>query len=157
MLTIMGGASSQQEAKTILLVDDDHILRMTVADCLRDCNYDVCEAETADEAVAILEDGLVVDVVISDVLMSGRMNGIDFAIWLEKHRPAVPMILASGAVGLDQAAKRLLAVKHCLPKPFGISELETAICGALEDDTLTEGAAHFPVSNPSEAALLLLA
>jgi DNA-binding NtrC family response regulator len=157
MLTISGVAPSPQALKTILIVDDDHILRMTVADCLRDCNYDVCEAETADEAVRFLEDGLAVDVVISDVMMSGRMNGIDFAVWLEQNRPEVPMILASGAVGLDQAAKKLLAVTHCLPKPFGISELEAAICGAIDDHAHSEHAARIPVSNPSEAALLLLA
>jgi DNA-binding NtrC family response regulator len=158
MLSNNAQAPSSHEPKTILVVDDDHILRMTVADCLRDCDYDVCEAKNADEAVALLEDGLGADVVITDVLMAGKLNGVDFALWMETHRPGVPVILASGANGLDQAARRLPAVKGCLAKPFGITELETAVRAVLESaPDIEKLSALVGTSNPSEAAMLLLA
>jgi DNA-binding NtrC family response regulator len=118
---------------TVLVIDDNHELRATIADCLRDCDFDVWEAENADRAVALLQNGLVADIVVSDVLMAGKMDGIAFAHWIENHRPGVPVIFASGANRLDQAAMGISAVKRCLAKPFGITDLENAVSEVLDE------------------------
>jgi CheY-like chemotaxis protein len=85
------------EAQSVVLVVEDEILvRLTVAAYLRDCGYDVLEAGHANEAMRVLEAGLRVDAVFSDVNMPGGMDGFDLATWIAARRPYVKIMLTSG-------------------------------------------------------------
>ncbi len=82
---------------TVLVVDDDILIRMSIAEFLRDKSYRVIEASNAAEAMAILESGELVEVVFSDVFMPGEMNGIALARWIRQKYADIHVILASGA------------------------------------------------------------
>ena len=82
---------------TILVVEDDVLVRNVVAAYLRECGFDVIEANGADEAVHVLQADVRVDIVFSDVNMPGSMDGFGLAQWVRRERPWLRVILTSGA------------------------------------------------------------
>ena len=68
--------------ETILVVEDDVLVRIPIAQYLRDCGYKVIEAVSADEAMTVLlHREIVVDVVFSDIEMPGSVDGFGLAKW----------------------------------------------------------------------------
>ncbi len=67
------------EKPTVLLVEDEVLIRLMVAEELRSQGLQVLEASNADEALAILESSLPVDLLFTDVRMPGRMDGVALA------------------------------------------------------------------------------
>jgi CheY-like chemotaxis protein len=104
--------------QTVLVVDDEVLIRLSIAGYLRDCGFTVLEADGPREAIAILEAQLVIDVVFSDVQMPGEMDGFGLARWVRAHRPGVKVILASGVVKASQAATQLCEHDAFLEKPY---------------------------------------
>jgi len=80
----------------VLVVEDEILVRLAVSAYLRDCGYDVLEAGHAGEAIRVLEAGLQIDAVFSDINMPGGMTGFDLALWIAAHRPHVKVMLTSG-------------------------------------------------------------
>ncbi|MFO1026574.1 MAG: response regulator [Acetobacteraceae bacterium] len=113
-------------APSVLVVEDEWLLRNTVADYLRELDFVVAEADSADDALTRLQNGLSVDLIISDVKMPGRMDGIGLAGWLEANRPSLPVILASGTISLTDA-HRPSNVWRYLEKPYNFQLLEEAV------------------------------
>ncbi len=115
-------ANHDQRAATVLIVEDEFLLRASLADFLQESGFKVVEAGTADEAVAIVAHRAVpVDVVFSDVMMPGKLDGLGLAQWLRARRPDIPILLASGNPG-----KVAEAVKRCgraLSKPYDLDEV----------------------------------
>jgi len=105
-------------AKTIALVEDEVLIRLELADYLRDCGYRVIEANNADEALMALRSGTDVDVVLSDVQMPGSMDGFGLARWIREHRPGMRVILASGVVKSAEAASDLCQDGPMMQKPY---------------------------------------
>ena len=79
----------------VLVVEDEALIRIAVADWLRESGIDCLEAADADEAVDIFRAHDDIDLVFSDVRMPGSMDGLDLARWLRSERPDVPVILTS--------------------------------------------------------------
>jgi CheY-like chemotaxis protein len=109
-------------AGTALLVDDEDIVRVSTADMLSDLGYAVVETASAKEALALIEGGLVPDVVITDHLMPG-MTGTDLAHVLKGRRPGMPVLIISGYAEDDGIAPDLPR----LTKPFRQSELTVSL------------------------------
>ena len=63
----------------IMVVDDEPILRLVFSEILQDAGYSVSDAPTADEALALLENGCEARVVVTDVHMSGLLDGFRLA------------------------------------------------------------------------------
>jgi DNA-binding NtrC family response regulator len=108
------------ETTRLLLVDDEASLRLTLAANLELEGFEVVEAESAEQALALLEaDGAAerLQVVLSDVRMPG-MNGIDLFGRIKAHRPGIPVVFMTAFAGEDlvQAAVREGAFA-VLPKP----------------------------------------
>lgn len=80
---------------TILVVDDDALIAASTVAMLEDLGHRVIEAHCGNEALAILEDGLHPDLVITDHAMPG-MTGIDLALILRMRDPDLPILLATG-------------------------------------------------------------
>jgi CheY-like chemotaxis protein len=79
----------------ILLVNDDVILRVSVAQYLRECGYRVIEAANANEALTVLRNPeIALHVVFSDLHMPGTMGGFELAQWVRTNRPQLDVILA---------------------------------------------------------------
>ena len=85
------------DPQTILIVEDEVLIRMDVADYLRTCGYRVVEAGDAAEAIAVIESGHRIDLMFSDVQMPGAMDGFALARWVRTHHPQIRVILTSGA------------------------------------------------------------
>src|ERR1700741_695356 len=79
-----------QPQETILVVEDEVLVRMPISQYLRDCGYRVIEAANAQEAVTVLShEETVVDVVFTDIEMPGALDGFGLAKWVREHRPGV--------------------------------------------------------------------
>lgn len=87
----------QRETFTILVVEDEPLIRLSVATELRDGGYKVIEAGTADEALIALAGDEAIDLVFCDVLMPGAKGGLTLASWMREQRPETPIILTSGS------------------------------------------------------------
>ena len=69
--------SKPPNSRTVLVLDDDVLVRMPVVQFLRDCGYRVVEAASTDEAMAIFQKtNFHVDVVLSEIDIPGSMNGL---------------------------------------------------------------------------------
>jgi len=69
-------SESTAGAETVLVVDDEVLIRMVISEYLRDCGYKVIEAANADEAILLLQqEELTIDVVFTDIEMPGSMDG----------------------------------------------------------------------------------
>jgi DNA-binding NtrC family response regulator len=106
-----------QQHHTVLVVDDEPAIRGVVCEFLRDCGLNPVAAEDADQAVALIERGLAVDLVFSDVRMPGKLDGYGLARWILENRPEIPVILVTGDLGKANAAAGLSGVET-FAKPY---------------------------------------
>jgi DNA-binding NtrC family response regulator len=120
--TIRNG-NGHKHVATILVVEDEFLVRMSVSDHLRDCGYRVLEASTAAEAQSVFEAGEPIELVFSDVTMPGDLDGRGLALWVRHEHPDVQIILTSGAVTAREAG----GIAVFLRKPYGLDELERTI------------------------------
>jgi CheY-like chemotaxis protein len=94
--------------QTILVVEDDVLVRMPIAQYLRDCGYRVIEASNGDEAMQVLlHQETPVDVVFSDIDMPGAVDGFQLAKWIREHRPGLDVLLAGTVPRAVEGAKDL--------------------------------------------------
>src|SRR5262245_20180328 len=114
----------------ILVVDDEHKLRMTIAANLELEGFEVVEAEHGEAALALVKTQHF-DLVLSDVRMPG-MNGVDLFRRVHELNPTLPVILmtAFALEGIVQEALREGAFT-LLPKPFEIEHLVAALSSAM--------------------------
>jgi DNA-binding NtrC family response regulator len=110
-----------EQARVVLVVEDEVMVRLPVAEHLRTSGYTVYEAGSAEEAVRLLQAIDDVDVVFSDVGLPGALDGVGLARWLMVHRPQTKVILTSGH--LDSA----IAPLPFLAKPYDLQSVETQI------------------------------
>ncbi len=115
--------------ETVLVVDDDPLVRGAVSETLRDLRYRVLEAADADTALLLLE-RVAVDAVLSDVMMPGSMDGVAFAHAARVRFPGIPVILATGHAGALNG-KPLPPGVALFKKPFSRAALGSAVRRAL--------------------------
>jgi CheY-like chemotaxis protein len=112
-------AEQLKVAGTILVVDDEILIRLVIAEYLRDCGYQVIEAAHADEALLVLgQSERSIDVVFTDVEMPGSMDGFALARWVRANRPDVDVVLAGSIHRSVQAASDLCDQQDHVPKPY---------------------------------------
>jgi CheY-like chemotaxis protein len=112
---------------TILVVEDEVLIRMAVSDYLRECGFHVVEAGNAEEAIAVLKSDTTVDIVFSDVNMPGSLDGFGLAQWIRRERPQLKVILTSGVTRKAKEAGSLCEHGPLLAKPYHHGELERQI------------------------------
>ncbi|HEX2545723.1 MAG TPA: response regulator [Ramlibacter sp.] len=117
--------------RRVLIVEDDSEVAELVAEMLEHLGYDTLRTGTAVEALFTLEHDSHIDLVFSDVMMPGKLTGIDMARRVRRDYPELPVILTSGyAESFRQEAKNegLLL----LPKPYAMDELGQMMERALQ-------------------------
>jgi CheY-like chemotaxis protein len=115
---------SETPLDTVLLVEDEVLVRLVVAGYLRECGYRVYEAANAREAVAILQSPEVsIDVVFSDVQMPGDLDGFGLARWIRANKPGVQVVLTSGIERSAEIAATLCEAGPLLKKPYPPQEV----------------------------------
>ncbi len=107
----------------VLVVEDEVLVRMVIAEYLRDCDYVVIEAGSAVEAIALFKADVEVDVVFSDIQMPGSLDGFGLAQWVRQNRPGVKVILTSGAASAADKASDLCEDGPLLQKPYESEEV----------------------------------
>ncbi|UVC12532.1 response regulator (plasmid) [Rhizobium sp. TH2] len=80
----------------ILVVEDELLVRMDIADHLADRGYVVYEAGNADEAIVILENHKNIRLIVTDIDMPGSMDGLKLAAAVRDRWPPVKIIVVSG-------------------------------------------------------------
>jgi|SRR5580693_3067371 DNA-binding NtrC family response regulator len=116
-----------QSQETVLVVEDEVLIRMPIAQYLRDCGYKVIETANADEAMTVLSHKeTVVDIVFTDIEMPGALDGFGLAKWVREHRPGVAVILAGTLPRTVEQAKELCE-EGPIPKPYEAQTVHTYI------------------------------
>ena len=99
------------------------LIRSVVADELREQGYEVIEAETGDEAAALLEHESF-DLLLTDVRMPGKLDGIDLALRARRLRPKLPVLVVSGyAEQISARLRNLKAPMEFVAKPFAMGRI----------------------------------
>jgi PAS domain S-box-containing protein len=123
------GPAEGVAGKTILLVEDNDLVRDFADGLLADLGYKVLSTGSADEALARLaEEEEEIDLVLSDIVMPG-MSGIELARTVNRDRPGLPVLLATGYS--DDVLKGAAAEFQVIAKPYGPVELAEAVAAAL--------------------------
>jgi len=132
--TKQSGRPASWSKPTVLIVEDVVLVRMLLANLLRERGFEVIEASTADEAVRVLEADFPVGVVLTDIYMPGSsMDGLALARWVHAHRPGLKVILGSGVVSVTDPADAAFYEAPILQKPYKREELELRLRAALDD------------------------
>jgi signal transduction histidine kinase len=123
-----GEATALRGSGRVLVVEDDALVRETVVRGLEESGFEVLVAASGDRALAMIEAGLEVDVVFSDIVMPGKLSGIDLAGILLERRPRLPVVLATGYT--DQRAT--VPGVQVLAKPYEIGQLVDLLSGLAQ-------------------------
>jgi len=120
-----------QPKPTVLVVEDEAMLLMVMAETLRDAGYEVWEAENGDVALTILRDHPDMDILISDMRMPG-MNGYQVAERARALRPEIKVLMMTGYAHESAPGKQ--AGLPILYKPFDFNRLPSVVEGLLSGD-----------------------
>jgi CheY-like chemotaxis protein len=133
-MTHPGSPANGPRTPTILVVDDEDIVRALVTRALREAGYRVVQAQHGAAALALLESRCeTIDLVISDLVMPG-VGGREVARWVTAHAPALPVLFISGYPRTYLEAHDLYdAAIPLLRKPFLPSRLLEAVQELLPD------------------------
>lgn len=125
-------------SKTILVVEDEHrVRRVTIRD-LESLNYKTIEAGNAAMATSIIESGVDIDLIFSDILMPGNMDGRMLGDWVREHYPKIKIVLTSGYRHSEEGEKKPLREKDLeafliVNKPYSLDLLAERIRAAFGD------------------------
>jgi PAS domain S-box-containing protein len=139
-------AAPEGGTETILVVEDDALVRGSVTSQLQSLGYRTLTAANAEEALAIADSGEAFDLLFTDVIMPGGMNGRQLAEAIAERRSALKVLFTSGYT--ENAIihhGRLDAGVHLLAKPYRKSELAGMVRRAID------GAETFARSVPAPA------
>jgi CheY-like chemotaxis protein len=116
----------------VLVVEDDHLLRLDATDMVESAGFEVIEAANADEAISILESRNDIAVVFTDVQMPGSMDGLKLARAVRGRWPPIKIVTTSGLRIIEETD--LPEGGRFLPKPYSSVQVR----GLLHE--LTQGA-----------------
>jgi CheY-like chemotaxis protein len=114
---------------SVLLIDDEDIVRTATAEMIRDLGHGVEEAGSGLEALTLIESGPEIDVVVTDYMMPG-MDGGALARQVARVRADLPVLLITGYTGSDEDVRHLPR----LSKPFGRTEIGNALESLFAED-----------------------
>jgi two-component system, response regulator PdtaR len=113
---------------SVLVVEDEHFVRMVAVDMLEDAGFAVLEAPTADVAWQVLEREPKIDLLFTDIDMPGSMDGLALAGRVAERWPHIRLVVTSGRFALRD--EELPDDGRFLPKPYRQSQLLDAIRAA---------------------------
>jgi CheY-like chemotaxis protein len=106
---------------TVLIVEDEPLLRMLAVDIVEEAGLAAIEANDADEAIEILEQRADIGIVFTDVNMPGSMSGTELASRIRDRWPPIQLVVTSGKrhVGPEQLPAGTVFVS----KPYDIDDI----------------------------------
>jgi PAS domain S-box-containing protein len=131
------GPAVAGSGETILVVEDDMLLRETVTEALREHGYQVVSAADGAAALLALDVAGHVDVLFTDITMPGPLNGVALARAARARQPALRILFATGYSD-GQVLAQWPEQLDLLPKPFTLDELAARIAQTLGAAPLTK-------------------
>lgn len=114
----------EPESKHVLVVEDDDMVREHVVQQFASLGYEVSEAPDGPTGLAIVRESANIDLLFTDIVMTGGMSGYDLAEAVEELRPEVPILFTSGYIELNiVSAGRRSQDFELLQKPYRRREL----------------------------------
>jgi len=114
----------------ILVIDDEDVIRVLVMEILEAAGHQVVGAESAERALALLDDDF--DLIVSDVIMPG-LSGLELLEAVRTRRASLPVVLVTGAGTYETLSQALMrGAAGLVTKPFAHSDLQAAVSHALE-------------------------
>jgi CheY-like chemotaxis protein len=107
----------------ILVVEDEELVRLILAESLDDQGFVVVAVPSGDEAVVLLDDPDRFDAVVTDVHMPGDKDGIAVGQYVRQHHQDVPVIYVTGRPDALNALGRLSRKEAVLRKPYKPSQV----------------------------------
>ncbi|MDB5394357.1 MAG: sensory box histidine kinase/response regulator [Rhodospirillales bacterium] len=124
-----GAQSSERKGGmigTVLLVDDEELVRISTADMLTELGFEVLEANSAEEALKLIDRGASIDLLVTDHLMPG-MTGVDLVHAVRERQPATPGLIISGFAEVEGIAPDLPR----LTKPYRQADLAASVASLI--------------------------
>jgi len=127
--------SLRGRSEVILVVEDDDLVRASAVGILRDLGYTCIHASDGASALNILEQGVKIDLLFTDVVMPGPVKSRDLAIEAQRLRPGLPVLFTSGYT--DNAIVhhgRLDPGVQLISKPYASEDLARRMRNLLKDN-----------------------
>ena len=106
-------------SESILVAEDDEGVRTTLVELLTELGYRVLQADSADRAFEVIQSGVTIDLLLTDVVMPGRLKSVDLVRMARQHLPQLCVLYTSGyALNVIASADRLASDVDLLPKPY---------------------------------------
>jgi len=117
--------------RRLLLVEDEFLIRLTLAETLADDGFEVVEADSADSALAALAAEGEIAMMLTDIQLPGGLNGRALAAKAREGRPGLPVVFMSGAVDEAPSGHPL---DHYIHKPYSPAAVSNAVRRILGHD-----------------------
>jgi CheY-like chemotaxis protein len=124
------------QVRRALVVEDDREVRELVVEVLEGFGYAAIAAESGPRALNLIDSGVAVDVILSDVLMPDGMSGFQLAREVRRRLPRLAVVLTSGMTANTGAAEDAMQALPILRKPYRCDGLSQAIEAALNAASL---------------------
>ena len=118
------------EGRTVLVVEDELLIRMTLSEALADAGFAVLEAGDGEEALRLLDIGPPLALLVTDLTLPGAIDGAALVARVRLRAPGLPVIVTSGRAEADRPSDPTRVV---IPKPYSLAE----VCAQAE--RLTRG------------------
>ena len=128
----MNNSVDQQSTKSrpllkVLLAEDEFLIRYDLAEVIRELGWDVIEVSSADDGIAVIRDGMQIDLLITDINMPGENDGVDLARAMRQFRPSARIVMMSGLLKASALPQDLFEV--FVPKP--VMDWETILVNLM--------------------------
>lgn len=110
----------------LLLVEDEALVRLTVAMMLEDHGFEVAEAATGEQALDLVKGGLTPAMLVTDIDLGAGMNGLALADRVRALRPGLPVVFVTGRPPTLRDRPRRAGEAY-VPKPFDADVLARTI------------------------------
>lgn len=118
-----------EERPVILLVEDEALTIMDLGDVLEDGGYDTVQCASAERALSILQARPDICGLVTDVELSGRVNGFELATSVSQARPELPILIVSGRAAPDP--ERMPAGAQFIARPCAGEDILARLKGLM--------------------------
>jgi two-component system, response regulator PdtaR len=110
---------------TVLVVEDEPLIRIAAVDLVEDLGFGTVEAASADEAIAVLEQRTDIGVVFTDIHMAGSMDGLELAAYVRNRWPPINFIVVSGEQ--RPTSSQMPVGAYFFAKPYDVGAVSKAL------------------------------
>lgn len=115
--------------RRVLVVEDEPLVRAMIVESLAQEGFEVTEASCGDEAAGLIDTRGRFDVLLTDVHLPGRMDGLDVAAHARLRDPDLPIVVVTGRPELKRGVSALQPRCALVLKPYRLSAILQAIDG----------------------------